>query len=105
MIDGMFLLAVSTVVWSYLFIQGVCLLNHMSKRTPLSQRLGYVVFTVSSFALLIGPFFCIATISWAEVGIGLGLALFRSHRLLLVWRKRYHQAVLKARRYVHRHPV
>lgn len=91
--ESMILLAASTFVWSTLFIQGVCFLNRMSCRTPLAQRLGYVLFTVGVFALLTGPYFGTHTASWAEVCAGAGSVLFRSQRTILDIKRRIVKAV------------
>lgn len=89
MTDQHFLLFASAIVWSYLFIHGVCTLNLMNRKTHLLQRLGYICFTMGAFTLLIGPYFGLHRPCWAEVGFGAGLVLFHSKHAYYVWRKGY----------------
>lgn len=70
----------------YLFIHGICTLNFMSKRTPIPRRLGYSIFTVGAFSMLLAPVYGVYHPSAGETLMCLGLVIYYGYSNIVLWR-------------------
>ena len=71
---------------AYLFVHGVCVLNFMTKRTPVPQRLGYSLLTVGVGAAMIGPLYGYYEPHPSELLVYFGLSVYHTSRAIRIWR-------------------
>ena len=76
---------VTTMLFACLFVHGVCTINFMTKRTPWPRRLGYILFTIGSFAAAIAPIYGMGHLYAANLLIGCGMLLTQGYTTVRRW--------------------
>lgn len=76
---------ISTVLFTCLFVHGVCTINFMSKKTPWPRKIGYTVFTVGSFGSAIVPVYGMENIYISNLLVAAGLALVHGYQAGRRW--------------------
>lgn len=70
---------------AFLFIHGVCMLNHMSRQTPLVLRLGYCAFTLGVFSAMLEYLCGKESVTVSDLAVSGGLSVILGYRGFKMW--------------------